>query len=74
MGAIDILVLGLLSEKPRHGYEINREIECRGYRQWIKVSTVAIYKALSRLEKSGWLVSLDRKGREKPRTNRLQPL
>lgn len=62
MGMVDVLILGLLSEKPRHGYGINREIDSRGYRQWVKASTVAVYKALSRLEKAGLLASITEKG------------
>lgn len=66
MGAVDVLVLGLISEKPRHGYEINREIDSRGYRQWVKASDVAVYKALARLERGGWLVSLTERGGKSP--------
>lgn len=66
MGVTDLLILGLVTERPRHGYEINREIESRGYRQWVKVSDVAIYKALARLERNGFLLSLAEKDGKNP--------
>jgi DNA-binding PadR family transcriptional regulator len=61
MRAIDLLILGLISEKPRHGYDITREIASRGLRNWLKVSDVAVYKACARLERQGCLVSLSEK-------------
>lgn len=64
MRAIDLLILGLVSEKPRHGYDMAREISARGLRNWVKVSDVAVYKACSRLERQGCLLSLsEREGR-----------
>ena len=44
------MVLGLLAEGERHGYNILWEMEERGMMRWARVSRVAVYKALSRLE------------------------
>ena len=51
------MVLGLLAEGERHGYDILREMEERGMMRWAHVSRVAVYKALSRLESEGSLIS-----------------
>ena len=66
MRPIDILILGLASEKPRHGYDITREIVARGLRNWIRVSNVAVYKALARLEREGSLVSITQREGKSP--------
>lgn len=66
MRPIDILILGMASEKPRHGYDITREIVVRGLRNWIRVSDVAVYKALARLEREGCLVSSTHKEGKSP--------
>ena len=50
MSKVDLVILGLLMEKPRHGYDIMQEMDNRDMKNWIGVSTPAIYKGLSRLE------------------------
>jgi DNA-binding PadR family transcriptional regulator len=47
---VDLVILGLVSEKPRHGYDILREIARRDMQHWVGVSNPAIYKGLARLE------------------------
>lgn len=44
-----MVLLGLLKEGPRHGYEIDQEIVSREYRQWARISKSTIYAALDRL-------------------------
>lgn len=55
MSKIDLLLLGLLSEGSRHGYDLLQEIERREMDQWIGVSTQGVYKGLARLETRGLL-------------------
>lgn len=50
MSRVDLVILGLLIEKDRHGYDIRQEIRRREMSQWAGVSTPAIYKGLARLE------------------------
>jgi DNA-binding PadR family transcriptional regulator len=50
MSKVDLVLLGLLSECPRHGYDILQQIEKREMKHWIGVSTPGIYKGLARLE------------------------
>jgi DNA-binding PadR family transcriptional regulator len=51
------MVLGLLMEDEKHGYELIRELDSRGMLRWASASKVAIYKALARLEEDGCLTS-----------------
>ena len=51
------MVLGLLAEGERHGYELLREMDDRGMLRWTHASKVAVYKALARLEEEGSLTS-----------------
>ena len=51
----DIVVLSLLAEQPRHGYDLDRVIEQRGYRQWTSLAFSSIYYLLKRLSERGLL-------------------
>jgi DNA-binding PadR family transcriptional regulator len=44
-------LLGLLSEKPKHAYEIELDIENRDMRYWTEISMSSVYKLLKKLEK-----------------------
>ena len=39
----ELVVLSLIAEKPRHGYEIEVVIEARGMREWTEVGFSSIY-------------------------------
>jgi DNA-binding PadR family transcriptional regulator len=57
------MVLGLLAERERHGYDLLREMEDRGFLRWCPASKVAVYKVLARLEERGYLTSwMEREG------------
>jgi len=56
MSKVDLVVLGHLSIKPLHGYELIRHFEKKGIDMWIKIKTPSVYKALQRLEKSGMII------------------
>lgn len=49
----ELLLLGLVSEMPRHGYELEQVIETRGMREWTQVGFSSIYFVLGKLEKAG---------------------
>lgn len=51
----DIVVLSLLAERPRHGYDLDRVIEQRGYRQWTSLAFSSVYYLLKRLSERGLL-------------------
>src|SRR3970040_1003608 len=46
----ELAILGLVLEKPRHGYEIEQVIEARGMREWTEVGFSSIYYILKKLE------------------------
>ena len=51
----DIVVLSLLAEQPHHGYDLDRVIEQRGYRQWTSLAFSSVYDLLKRLSERGLL-------------------
>jgi len=50
-------LLGLLSEKPKHAYEIESDIKERDMRYWTEISMSSVYKLLNKLEKRKLLKS-----------------
>jgi transcriptional regulator len=53
-GSIEMLVLALLEERPRHGYDIGKRIEARSSGK-LKFALPTLYPALLRLEGRGWI-------------------
>jgi len=50
-------LLGLLCEKPMHGYEIEKTLEVRNMRYWTEISFYSIYRVLRKLEDKGLVES-----------------
>ena len=59
---LDLAVLGLLRDGPRHGYDLQRHLASLGF---LRVSFGSLYPALRRLEKRGLLEALRSSGRRK---------
>ncbi|ASO22068.1 DNA-binding PadR family transcriptional regulator [Actinoalloteichus hoggarensis] len=53
--ASELTVLGLIIERPQHGYDLERVIEQRGIRQWTDIGFSSIYYLLAKLERRGLL-------------------
>lgn len=53
----ELLLLGLVAEMPRHGYELERTIETRGMREWTQIGFSSIYFVLGKLEKAGLVMA-----------------
>lgn len=51
------VLLGLIAEKPRHGYELEQIIRERGIRQWTELGFSSIYYLISKLENKRLLAS-----------------
>jgi len=49
----ELAILSLISETPRHGYEIEQIIIARGMREWTEIGFSSIYYLLKKLEKAG---------------------
>ncbi|MEV2275270.1 PadR family transcriptional regulator [Nocardiopsis sp. NPDC049922] len=55
----ELTVLGLLVEKPRHGYELDEVIDARGVREWTEIGFSSIYYLLTRLRGRGLITEVD---------------
>lgn len=53
--AADLVVLGLLFERPMHGYEVNHVLELREVRDWAGVSRPQVYYSLRKLADAGYI-------------------
>lgn len=53
----ELAILGLIVERPRHGYAIEQTIEERGMRDWTEVGFSSIYYILNKLEKDAFITS-----------------
>jgi PadR family transcriptional regulator PadR len=53
-GSTEMLILALLEDGPRHGYEIGKLIEKRS-RGVLRFHVASLYPTLYRLEKRGWV-------------------
>lgn len=51
----ELLLLGLVAEMPRHGYQLEQVIEERGMREWTQIGFSSIYFVLGKLEKAGFV-------------------
>jgi len=58
----ELLLLGLVAEMPRHGYELDQVIEQRGMREWTQIGFSSIYFVLGKLEKHGLIKAEDGRG------------
>ena len=56
-GEVRIAILSLLAERPRHGYDLMKELETRS-RGSYRVSAGTMYPALQQLEDEGMIVSV----------------
>lgn len=51
----DLVVLSLLAEAPRHGYDLNAELERRDVRDWAGISRPQVYYSLKKAHAAGWI-------------------
>lgn len=49
----ELVLLGLLAERPRHGYELEEVIAARGMREWTEIGFSSIYYVLGKLRERG---------------------
>jgi len=53
-GSAELLILSLLEDRPRHGYEVGQLIQLRS-RGTVRFNVASLYPLLYRLEKRGWI-------------------
>jgi DNA-binding PadR family transcriptional regulator len=51
----ELTVLGLVIERPQHGYDLEQVIDRRGIRQWTDIGFSSVYYLLAKLERRGLL-------------------
>jgi len=73
-GSAELLILSLVEDQPRHGYDIGQLIEARSGGT-LKFHTASLYPLLYRLEKRGWLDGrwVEKPGQRRRRYYRLTP-
>ena len=71
-GSAELLILSLLEDRPRHGYEIGQLIELRS-RGALRFNVASLYPLLYRLEKRGWIKGrwVEKAGQRRRRYYRL---
>src|SRR6185436_8518340 len=71
-GSAELLILSLVEDQPRHGYDISRLIERRSLGV-LRFNVASLYPLLYRLEKRGWLQGrwVERAGQRRRRYYRL---
>ncbi len=62
-GDLKYILLGLIKDKPRHGYDIIRELEEQSYGSY-KPSPGVIYPTLQMLEEMGYTKSAEQEGKK----------
>ncbi len=72
MTKTDLLILGLLVDKPMHGYEIEQLLKAEGIKEWFNVSMPSIYYSLKKLAEEGLVVESVLPGGKAPSRNIYQ--
>jgi len=73
-GSAELLILSLVEERPRHGYDIGSLIEQRSGGA-LRFNVASLYPLLYRLEKRGWIRGrwVEQAGQRRRRYYRLTP-
>ena len=73
-GSAELLILSLVEDRPRHGYDIGKLIQTRS-NGTLRFSIAALYPLLYRLEKRGWIDGrwTEKAGQRRRRMYRLTP-
>ncbi len=59
---IDLLLLGLLLDRPMHGYELFQQIQAEGIDGWFNVSMAGVYYSLGKLRDQGLVAESRQRG------------
>jgi DNA-binding PadR family transcriptional regulator len=58
----DLLLLGLLLDRPMHGYELFQQIQAEGIDTWFHVSAAGVYYSLGKLRDQGLVAESQQRG------------
>ncbi len=59
---VDLLLLGLLLDRPMHGYELYQQIQAEGIDAWFNVSMAGVYYSLGKLRDQGLVAESRHRG------------
>lgn len=62
MSSIELVILGMVIEKPQSAYDIQKDVEYHHFSRWTKISVPVIYKKVLQLKEKGYLGSITVKG------------
>lgn len=62
MSSIDLVILGIVLEKPQSAYDIQKDVEYHHLSRWTKISVPSIYRKVVQLQEQGYLKSKTMKG------------
>ena len=73
-GSAELLILSLVEDQPRHGYDLSKLIEARSGGV-LTFRVASLYPLLYRLEKRGWIQGrwIEKAGQRRRRYYRLTP-
>ena len=73
-GSAELLILALVEDRPRHGYDIGKLIEARSEGA-LRFNAASLYPLLYRLEKRNWIRGrwIEKSGQRRRRYYRLTP-
>src|SRR4051812_50224970 len=71
-GSAELLILSLVEDRPRHGYDISKMIETRSAGD-LRFNAASLYPLLVRLEQRGWITGrwVEKAGQRRRRSSRI---
>lgn len=57
MSSIDLVILGMVAERPQSAYEIQKDVEYHHLSRWTKISVPSVYRKVIQLNEMGYLQS-----------------
>lgn len=57
MSSIDLVILGIVLEKPQSAYDIQKDVEYHHFFRWTKISVPSIYRKVLQMSEKGYLQS-----------------
>lgn len=62
MSSIDLVILGIVSERAQSAYDVAKDVVGRHYDKWTRVSVSSVYKKMLSLKEQGYLSSVRKQG------------
>ncbi|MGN0164290.1 MAG: PadR family transcriptional regulator [Candidatus Ornithomonoglobus sp.] len=62
MSTIDLIILGMVSERPQSAYDIQKDVEEHNLPEWTRISIPSVYKKVLSLQEKGYISGEEVKG------------